>query len=217
MDQRLIDLGRGNPQHAGAEGSASFASLGRDRAPADTSQRTTRLDALKAKKAEETNALRNDRDLTPEARNRQIGELSREYDARIREEAAAVLERLDEEIEKAFRASHPLDKPTGDDEADILRELRHRRISEEVMEELAGGTDPIAAFDRAVRLGDDERAEIVAKHAGRFLDWGQRRELDHRLEERLPERVKRARTRLQRLEAERRSLEVGLSLQGLGR
>ncbi len=181
----------------------------------DTSARTEKLDNLKAEKTRELNALRNNTDLTIEARAEKVQELARSYDARIADEAGTVISRVDAEIERAYRSANPLDKPTGDHAADMAKELRYRRISEDVMEDLAGGTDPIRAYDNAVRLGDEERAGIIAKHAPRFLDSIQRRDLNRRVEERLPERVKAARTRLSQLEAEKRSLEVGLTMQGV--
>ncbi len=181
----------------------------------DTSARTEKLDNLKAEKTRELNALRNNRDLTVEARAEKVQELARSYDARIADEAGTVVSKIDAEIERAYRAANPLDKPSGDHAADMAKELRYRRISEDVMEDLADGTDPIRAYDNAVRLGDEERAGIIAKHAPRFLDSVQRRDLYRRVEERLPEKVKDARARLSQLEAERRSLELGLTMQGV--
>ncbi len=180
----------------------------------DTSARTGKLDGLKGEKTRELNALRNNTDLTPEARTGKVQELARSYDARIAEEAGTVVSRIDAEIEREYRRANPVDKPTGDHAADMAKELRYRRISEDVMEELAGEVDAVRAYDEAIRLGDEERAALIAKHAPRFLDSIQRRDLNRRVEERLPERVKAARTRLSQLEAEKRSLEIVLTMQG---
>ena len=92
--------------------------------------------------------------------------------------------------------------------------MRLQRVRAEVTDALAGGMDALMAYKEAVRLGDAERAHVVASVAPMWLDDpARRRRLRELAEENLPEERKRARRELGRLEAERRHLEVGLALQ----
>lgn len=181
----------------------------------DTSERTVTLDKLKAEKAEKVQAVRSNQDLTPEARNRTLSEVAAGYDQKITAAARDVVDRLDAQIEREYRRANPIDKPSTDHTAELLREMRRSRIDGEVMEALTDGVDGVRMYQEALRLGDTERADAIARLAPRWLDSVRRRELAKMVDERTPQTVRDARERLQRLENEKRSITVGLTMQGI--
>ncbi len=171
--------------------------------------RTEKLDGLKAKHRERVAAIRADRDLTYEARERRIKEEGEKYYAARREEEERVTAALRQELEGAYRAAHG-----PGPSLDAAAELRLARLREEVRDELeAGRLDPIRGYEQAIRAGDRERAAILAKMGGRYLEGFRRTRLAELVEENAPEKGKKAREKLAALEREREDLEVGLALQ----
>ena len=91
--------------------------------------------------------------------------------------------------------------------------MRLSRIRSEVYEDLANGHDPLIDYERAVRSGDTERAAVLAKVGPGWLDDPTRkRRLRQLVEENLPESRRKAKRDLERLEAEKRGVELGLAL-----
>ena len=178
----------------------------------DTGKRTADLNAMRAAHREKLAAVRADEDLTPEARNRRLSELERDFREGFDAEAARVTERLDRDVENAYRKAHGPEKPSSDPQAEVARELRLQRIRSEVYEDLANGHDALIDYERAVRLGDTERAAVLAKIGPGWLeDPTRKRRLRELVEENLPESRRKAKRDLERLEAEKRSVELGLA------
>lgn len=179
----------------------------------DTSARTKKLDAMRAEYNDQKAALTADEDLTPEARNRRLMEAELGFDAAFREESGRIMERLDADIERAYKRAHGPEKPSEYPEEEIAKEMRLQRVRSEVYDDLANGHDALIDYERAVRLGDRERAEVLAKVGPGWLDDPTRkRRLRQLVEENLPEERKKAKRDLERLEAEKRHLDFAFAL-----
>ena len=179
----------------------------------DTGKRTAKLDAMRAEYLERKTELMGDEDLTPEAKTRYLQELERDYSERREAEAARITAGLDADIERAYKRAHGPEKPSSDPQAEVAKEMRLSRVRSEVYEDLASGHDPLIDYERAVRLGDAERAGVLAKVGPGWLDDpARKRRLRQLVEENLPEERKEARRDLAKLEAEKRHVELGLAL-----
>ncbi len=180
----------------------------------DTSARTKRLDAMRAEYNDEKAALMADEDLTPEAKSRRLMEVELGFDAAFREESGRIMERLDADIERAYKRAHGPEKPSGYPEEDIAREMRLARIREEVRDDLeSGAIDALVSYQEAARLGDEERAEVLARMGTRYLpDHTRRARLRQLAAENEPESRKKARRELERLEREKRHLDLAFAL-----
>ncbi len=76
-----------------------------------------------------------------------------------------------------------------------------------------GYQDPLVSYQRAVRAGDLERAEVIGKVGERYLKEPARRSrLRELVAENEPAETKRAKKRLAEVEAQRRSHELGGAL-----
>ncbi len=171
--------------------------------------RTEKLDGLKAKHRERVAAIRADKDLTYEARERRIKEEGQKYAEARRVEEERVTAALRGEIEGAYRKAHG-----PGPSLDAAAELRLARIRAEVQDDLeAKRMDPLRGFEEAVRAGDAERAGVIGRVGARYLDGFRRARLAELVEENAPEKDKKAREKLAALEREREDLEVGLALQ----
>ena len=181
----------------------------------DTSARTAELAAMRAAHREKVAAVRADEDITAEAKTRRLRELERAFRENFDAEAENVTGKLDREIERAYKRAHAPEKPSEYPEEEIAKEMRLQRIREEVRDDLESGTiDALVSYQEAVRLGDRERAEVLARMGPRYLtDHTRRARLRQLVEENLPESRRRAKRDLERLEAEKRSVELGLAMQ----
>ncbi len=175
--------------------------------------RTKRLNAMKAAHREKVAAVRADEDLTPEAKSRRLAELERDFREGFDAEAARVTGRLDRQVEAAYRKVHAPRSASEDAQEETARELRLARIREEVRDDLEGGMiDALVSYQEAIKLGDRERAELIARMGPRYLtDPTRRARLRQLVEENLPEGRRKAKRDLERLEAEKRSVELGLA------
>ena len=176
---------------------------------------TKKLDTLKDEHQKKVAAIRGDEDLKPEARDRRIQEETQRFEKEYREEKERTFSTLDSDIEQTWKRAHAEDRPSGSTEEQVARELRLQRLREEVRDDFeAGRQDPIRAYEHAVRVGDKERAEVIGKVGGRYMNNGIRRQhLARLVEENEPASKKQARQRLQALEDEKRQTELGLALQ----
>ena len=159
-------------------------------------------------------AIHADKDLTPEAKERKIRELSKEHNKAMRELEESQTARIQADIDAAYRKVHgPASRPLSAME-ETAKELRLVRIRAEVTDELeAGRDDPLRAYERAVRAGDKERAEVIGKVGLHYLDDPSRRQrLRELVAENEPEDRKQARRRLQELESKQRSTELAHAL-----
>ena len=175
--------------------------------------RTKKLAAMRAEHLEKRAALQADEDLTPEAKSRRLQDLERDYSERREAEAARITASLDADIERADRKAHGPEKPSSDPQAEVAKELRLQRIRAEVYEDfMDGGHDPIRDYQRAVDLGDLERASVIGRVGPGFLeDPIRKRRLRELVEENEPESRRKAKRDLERLEREKRSVDLGLA------
>lgn len=177
-----------------------------------TADRTVTVDRLIEEKASATREIRNDTDLTPEARNRTLNEATASYDEKITAAARSVLEKIDEEGErlerKMYRGStKPLDQAT---------ELYLGRLRNEVTDELVAGSDPVRMYEDALRFGDKQRARLLERVAPPWLeDRDQRARFNALVAENEPSHIKNAREERDRLRDIRRNLELGFNLRGI--
>lgn len=171
--------------------------------------RTEKLNAMKDKHRKRVADIRGDADLTHEARERRIKELTTKHHEEVRAEEERVTSALEGEVEAAYRKAH------GPGPAlDTAAELRLARLREEVRDELdAKRLDPIRGYEEAVRAGDTERAGVIGKIAPRYLEGFRRVRLAELVEENMPERDREARQKLRELEREKEDLDMGLALQ----
>lgn len=175
--------------------------------------RTEKLSEMKAKHRERVAHIRADKDLTHEAKECRVKELGMKHHEEIRAEEEGVTAALCDETEAAYRKAHG-----PGPSLDAASELRQARLREEVREEVrddleSGRVDPIRGYEEAVRAGDTERAAIIGKMGGRYLEGFRRMRLAELVEENAPERDRKARENLAELEREREDFEVGLALQ----
>ncbi len=118
-----------------------------------------------------------------------------------------------EEVENAYKKAHG-----PGPSLDAAAELRLARIREEVRDDLeAKRLDPLRGYEEAVRAGDKERAGVIGKMGGRYLEGFRRARLAELVEENMPQRDREARRRLAELEREREDLEAGLAMQRMAR
>lgn len=171
--------------------------------------RTEKLNEMKAKHRERVAQIRADGDLTHEAKERRIKELGAKHHEEIRAEEERVTTALRNEIEGAYRKAHG-----PGPSLDAADELRLARIRDEVRDELeAKRMDPLRGYEEAIRAGDKERAAVIGKMGGRYLEGFRRMRLAELVEENLPESERKAREKLANLEREREDLEMGLAVQ----
>ncbi len=175
--------------------------------------RTEKLNEMKAKHRKRFAEIRADADLTHEAKERRVREEGAKHHEEIRAEEERVTAAVREEVENAYRKAHG-----PGPSLDAAAELRLARLREEVRDELeAGRVDPIRGYEEAVRAGDKERAGVIGKMGGRYLEGFRRMRLAELVEENAPENDRKARENLAALEREREDLEVGLAMQRAAR
>ncbi|MDP9481578.1 MAG: hypothetical protein M3R38_38935 [Actinomycetota bacterium] len=175
--------------------------------------RTEKLNELKAKHRERVAAIRADGDLTHEAKERRVKEEGAKHHEEVRAEEERITSALKDDIEGAYRKAHG-----PGPSLDAAAELRLARIREEVRDDLeARRLDPIRGYEEAVRAGDKERAGVIGKMGGRYLEGFRRARLQELVEENAPENDRKARERLAALEREREDLEAGLAMQRMAR
>ncbi len=175
--------------------------------------RTEKLAEMKAAHRERVAAIRADGDLTHEAKERRVKEEGAKHYEEVRAEEERVTGALRDDIEGAYRKAHG-----PGPSLDAAQELRLARIREEVRDDLeAKRMDPIRGYEEAVRAGDAERAGVIGKMGGRYLEGFRRQRLAELVEENMPQRDREARRRLQELEREREDLEAGLAMQRMAR
>lgn len=158
--------------------------------------------------------IRADEDLTWEAKERKVRELGLEYDRKRKEAEEAVADRLAAEEESSYRKAYGPGLSGLTAEQETARELRLSRIRTEVTDDFeAGHQDPLVSYQRAVRAGDTERAEIIGKVGEKYLKEPARRaRLRELVAENEPADRRRAKRRLAELEGEKREHELGVAL-----
>ncbi|MDP9475109.1 MAG: hypothetical protein M3R38_05360 [Actinomycetota bacterium] len=174
----------------------------------------TDLAKIDAEYRETKAKIRADEDLNYEARQRKIREAGLEYDKRRKEAEQAIEDRLRAEEEASYRKAYGPARSTLSADQEAARELRLARIRAEVTDALEGGTDDaLIAYERAVRAGDLERAEVLGKVGAKYLtDTTRRRRLRQLVAENEPADRRRAKERLGEIAGEQRTHELGTAL-----
>ncbi len=177
----------------------------------DTSARTAKLDELKAKRDEELSRIRSNQDLTPDARVRQIRESSQRWQGELNQEARRIMQELADEEQQTYRRANPVESP-----GDHTTELFRLRLRDEITDELDADADVFSLYQKALRLEDKERVRVLERMApARIKDPFEKVRFARLVEENQPRAVREAKEKQARLRAERRQLELGLSLQGI--
>jgi len=153
-------------------------------------------------------------DLTDEAKERKVRALSLEHAEKRAAAEKAVADRLWVQQETAFRKAYgpaPSNLSAGEETA---RELRLSRIRAEVVDAFDGKIDdPLQAYERAVRVGDDERAEVIGAVGLKYLEEPSRRQrLRGLVSENEPDEVRKAKATLAKVEGQKRTHELGTAL-----
>ncbi len=158
--------------------------------------------------------IRADEDLTYEAKERKVRAAGLEYDKRRKEAEQAIADRLRAEEEASYRKAFGPARSTLSADQEAARELRLQRIRAEVTDALEAGTDDaLVAYERAIRAGDLERAEVLGKVGAKYLQEPARRtRLRQLVAENEPADRRRAKERLGEIAGEQRTHELGVAL-----
>ena len=168
---------------------------------------------------EEKSRIRGSADLNDEAKERKVRALGQEHAEKRTAAEKATADRLWVQQETAYRkAFGPAPSNLSADEQ-VARELRLSRIRAEVTDAFdAQLDDPIQAFERAARAGDDERAEVIGNVGLKFLEEPARRQrLRQLVSENEPADRRRAKETLVKVEGAKRTHELGTALNRLVR
>ena len=163
---------------------------------------------------EEKSRIRGSEDLNDAAKERKIRELGREYSEKRKEAEKAVADRLKAEAEAAFRKAFGPAPSNLSADQETARELRLSRIRAEVVDAFDGKIDdPLQAYARAVRAGDDERAEVIGGVGLKFLEEPSRRQrLRQLVAQNEPDETRKAKATLAKVEGQKRTHELGTAL-----
>ncbi len=168
---------------------------------------------------EEKSRIRGSEDLNDEAKERKVRALSLEHATRRKEAEKAVADRLEGEAEAAFRKAFGPAPSNLSADQETARELRLSRIRAEVTDAFEGGhQDPLINYERAIRAGDVERAEVIAAVGPKYLQEPARRQrLGQLVAQNEPADRRRAKATLVKVEGQKRTHELGTALNRLVR
>ena len=169
---------------------------------------------MDAEYQEEKSRIRGSADLNDEAKKRKVRALGQEHAEKRKAAEKAVADRLWVQQENAYRkAFGPAPSNLSADE-ETARELRLSRIRAEVIDTFDGKIDdPLQAYERAVRAGDDERAEVIGGVGIRYLQEPARRQRLRQLaSENEPDEVRKAKATLARVAGQKQSHELATAL-----
>ncbi len=153
-------------------------------------------------------------DLTDEAKERKVRALSLEHAEKRKEAEKAVADQLTAQEEAAFRKAFGPAPSNLSADQETARELRLSRIRAEVTDTFDGKLDdPLQAYERAIRAGDLERADVIGGVGLKFLEEPSRRQrLRQLVAENEPADRRRAKETLVKVEGQKRSHELGTAL-----
>ena len=168
---------------------------------------------------EEKSRIRGSADLNDEAKERKVRALRLEHAEKRTAAEKAVVDRLKAEEDAAFRKAYGPGRTTLSAEQETARELRLSRIRGEVTDAFSGKVDdPIQAYERAIRAGDLERAEVIGGVGLKFLEEPSRRQrLRQLVAQNEPADRRRAKEALAKVEGQKRTHELGTALSRLVR
>jgi hypothetical protein len=153
-------------------------------------------------------------DLTDEAKERKVRALGREHAEKRKEAEKAIEDRLWAQQETAYRKAFGPAPSNLSADQETARELRLSRLRAEVTDAFDGKVDdPLQAYERAVRAGDDERAEVIGGVGLKYLEEPARRQrLRQLVSENEPDEVRKAKETLAKVEGQRFTHELGTAL-----
>jgi uncharacterized membrane protein YccC len=153
-------------------------------------------------------------DLTDEAKQRKVRALAQEHAEKRKEAEKAIEDRLWVQQETAYRKAFGPAPSNLSAEQETARELRLQRIRAEVTDAFEGGhQDPLINYERAIRAGDDERAEVIAVVGPKYLtDPARRQRLGQLVAQNEPAERRRAKETLVKVEGAKRTHELGTAL-----
>ncbi len=153
-------------------------------------------------------------DLTDEAKERKVRALSLEHAEKRKEAEKAVADQLTAQEEAAFRKAFGPAPSNLSADQETARELRLSRIRAEVADTFEGKIDdPLQAYERAIRAGDLERADVIGGVGLKFLEEPSRRQrLRQLVAQNEPADRRRAKETLVKVEGQKRSHELGTAL-----
>jgi hypothetical protein len=163
---------------------------------------------------EEKSRIRGSADLNDEAKERKVRELGQEHAEKRKEAEKAIEYRLWVQQETAYRKAFGPAPSNLSADQETARELRLSRIRAEVVDAFDGKIDdPLQAYERAVRAGDTERAEVIGRVGLKYLQEPARRQrLGQLVAANEPAEVQKAKKRLVKVEGQKRTHELGTAL-----
>jgi hypothetical protein len=166
------------------------------------------LRTLKESYDEAVERVRNDTDLTEEAKTRKLQELTTAHRQAVREEVSGVRDRMGSHLSHYRSLAKVNDDPTD--------EMRYARIEREFMAKVNAGRIPdLQSYWEAIESGDQDLIRVFEVHASRYIeDEGDQQafnaEVEKQRQYRLTDEQKLARQRLRELQARRDNFELGL-------
>lgn len=158
--------------------------------------------------------VRNDQDLTDEAKDRRLRELTDRHGQQARQEAETVRDRMGSYLSRYRAIAKVNDEPAD--------EIRYARLEREFMARVAAGRVPdLESYWEAIESGDRDRVRVFEVHAPLYIeDAGQRNgfnaEVENQRQHRLTDEQKLARQRIRELEAKTDDFEMGSRLGAFG-
>ena len=174
---------------------------------------------MDAEYREETARIRGSEDLNDEAKERKVRALGLAHAEKRKEAEKAVADRLWVQQETAYRKAFGPAPSNLSADQETARELRLSRLRAEVTDAFEGGhQDPLINYERAIRAGDTERAEVIAVVGPKYLtDPARRQRLGQLVAQNEPADRRRAKETLVKVEGAKRTHELGTALNRLVR
>lgn len=166
------------------------------------------LRSLRQGHEEEVSKVRNDPNLTDEAKERWLHELATEHRKEVREKIESVRDRHD-----SFLSRYRAIAKVNDEPAD---ELRYSRLEREFMAKIAAGQTPdLKSYWEAIESGDRDLVRVYETYASLHIEDNARKqefdaEIQRQRQHRLTDEQKLARQRIRELQARIDDFEMGL-------
>lgn len=131
----------------------------------DLSKYTQRLKSLQEDARTAIQRVKEDGDLSHEAKTRKIGEIQSEFRWAYSEERKRATEQFENERRDAYRRAHPVEQPGNDTQGEILKELRRARVERDLFARWDNGVGPtLNDYQRVLDRGDTEEIEAYERH-----------------------------------------------------
>jgi hypothetical protein len=177
------------------------------------------LSELRGRYEREVAAARADEDLTQEARDRRIRDLTRDFTSAYAAEKAEIEEALEQRHRHLYRAAHAPEEVDGDAQAALLHEMRHQRVERDLTDtwDRRGAGPTLEEYERALLRGDEIELAVYETHGRRRIKDAMTREsvarrMDEARRERMSPQRRRALKELEQLEKERARVGYVLAL-----